>query len=94
MKVPELFMVLMNHFQEHAPLRGKGLIEKKIGEYTVCITADGETEFNGWTIKPFTFHIFKNDWLVAVVSPHGGQIVSSFATEDELIEAFRKEVDS
>jgi len=94
MKIPELFMVLMEHFKEYAPLKGKGLVSKQIGEYVVKITADEETkDEDGWPIKPFRFHVFKDGWLVAVISPNGGEVLESIVTEDELIEAFKKESD-
>jgi len=89
MQIPELFMVLMEHFKEYAPLKGKGLLQKQIGDYTVKITADGTVEEDGWKIEPFTFHVFKNGWLVAIVSPHGGEVMVSMVTEDELIETFK-----
>jgi len=69
MKIPELFAILAEHFKEYAPLKGKGLVSKQIGDYTVKITADGKTkDENGWEIEPFMFHIFMNGWLVAIVS--------------------------
>jgi len=93
MGIPELFVVLMEHFKEYAPLKGKGLISKQISEYVVKITADEEVvDEDGWLIKPFRFHVFRNGWLVAVISPNGGEILANMVSEDELIEAFKKEV--
>jgi len=90
MKIPELFAVLAEHFMEYAPLTGKGLVSKQIGDYIVKTTADGKTkDEDGWEIEPFTFHIFKNGWLVAVVSPNGGEVLVS---EDDLIETFKAEL--
>ena len=93
MKVPKLFAVLAEHFMEYAPLTGKGLVSKQIGDYIVKTTADEKTkDEDGWEIEPFTFHIFKNGWLVAVVSPNGGEVMVNFATEEDLIETFKAEL--
>lgn len=90
MKIPVLFMLLTKHFKEYAPLKGKGLVSKQIGDYTVKITADGKTkDENGWEIEPFMFHIFMNGWLVGVVSPNGGELLLN---EDDLIETFKAEL--
>ncbi|MDI6810867.1 MAG: hypothetical protein QMD80_04215 [archaeon] len=43
-EISELFMVLVEKFKEFAPLKGKGLVEKEIGEYVVKTTADGKTK--------------------------------------------------
>jgi len=88
MKIPELYAILVEHFKEYAPLKGKGLVSKQIGDYTVKITADGKTkDENGW--EPFMFHIFMNGWLVGVVSPNGGELLLD---EDDLIEIFKAEL--
>jgi len=90
MKIPELFAVLAEHFMEYAPLTGKGLVSKQIGEYIVKTTADGKTkDEDGWEIEPYKFYIFKNGWLVAIVSPNGGALLVS---EDDLIETFKAEL--
>ena len=90
MKIPELFAVLAEHFMEYAPLTGKGVVSKQIGDYIVKTTADGKTkDEDGWEIDPFTFHIFKNGWLVAVVSPNGGE---TLLNENDLIETFKAEL--
>jgi len=93
MKIPELFAVLAEHFMEYAPLTGKGVVSKQIGNYIVKTTADGKTkDEDGWEIEPFTFHIFKNGWLVAVVSLNGGEAMVNITTEGDLIEAFKREL--
>ncbi|MCW3128573.1 MAG: hypothetical protein N2V75_00480 [Methanophagales archaeon] len=87
MKVPKLFSLLAEHFMEYAPLTGKGLVSKQIGEYIVKTTADGKTkDEDGWEIEPYRFYIFKNGWLVAIVSPNGGE---TLLNEDDLIETFK-----
>ena len=93
MKIPELFAVLAEHFMEYAPLTGKGVVSKQIGDYIVKTTADRKTkDEDGWEIEPFTFHIFKNGWLVAVVSLNGGEAMVNITTEGDLIEAFKREL--
>ena len=90
MKIPELYAILAEHFMEYAPLKGKGLANKQIGDYTVKTTADGKTkDENGWDIEPFRFYIFKNGWLAGIVSPNGGEVLVS---EDDLIETFKGEL--
>jgi len=90
MKIPELYAILAEHFLEYAPLKGKGLVSKQIGDYTVKTTADGKTkDEDGWEIEPYKFYIFKNGWLVAIVSPNGGEVLVS---EDDLIETFKTEL--
>ena len=90
MKIPELFAILAEHFKEYAPLKGKGLVSKQIGDYTVKITADGKTkDEDGWEIEPFRFYIFKNGWLAGIISPNGGELLLD---EDDLIEAFKAEL--
>ena len=90
MKIPELYAILAEHFKEYAPLKGKGLVSKQIGDYTVKITADGKTkDEDGWEIEPFRFYIFMNGWLVGVVSPNGGELLLD---EDDLIETFKREL--
>ena len=90
MKIPELYAILAEHFMEYAPLKGKGLANKQIGDYTVKTTADGKTkDENGWDIEPFRFYIFKNGWLAGIVSPNGGEVLVS---EDDLIETFKAEL--
>ena len=90
MKIPELYAILAEHFLEYAPLKEKGLVSKQIGDYTVKITADGKTkDEDGWEIEPFKFYIFKNGWLVAIVSPNGGELLLN---EDDLIETFKREL--
>jgi len=89
-KIPELFMVLVEKFKEFTPLKGKGLVEKKIGEYIVKTTADGKTKDNeNWEIEPFTFYIFRNGWLVGIVNPRGGELLIN---EDELIASLKNEI--
>ena len=90
MKIPELYVILAEHFLEYAPLKGKGLVSKQIADYTVEITADGKTkDENDWEIEPFRFYIFKNGWLAGIVSPNGGPLLVS---ENDLIEIFKAEL--
>lgn len=83
MKMPTLFKLLMDIFKKRAPLKGKGVVSETVNNYEIKITAD-----EGQEIKPFYFHVFKNGWLIAVISPEGGTTLGNI--EDELIKEFKE----
>lgn len=90
MEISELYFLCAELLKEFAPLKGKGLVTKKVGKFTIEVTADEEIKLkNGMPIKPFLFYIHHQDQPIAIVAPKGGQIIGAYGSEDKLIDYFK-----
>lgn len=87
LRIPELYVDLIEHFKDMKPLLGKGTICKKIQGYDVVINADGDSEWNSHKIKQMYFYLFSGEKLAAAVSQAGGWFPDK--NEEELLKKFK-----
>ena len=98
--ISELFMLGARLFKDEAPLQGKGLLVKQLGDAVFAITADKGTKFEREgcmgvdEVEPFKLYCWHNGWLAAIVSPYGGGSCIGLNTEDRLIAILEAEVGS